>query len=62
MVTMARSGPRPDAVRRKPRYSATGTEIATKGVSVSERDMPKLIVFMLALLAVSLSLVLPVPS
>jgi hypothetical protein len=31
-------------------------------VSVSERDMPKLIVFVLALLAVSLSLVLSVPS
>jgi hypothetical protein len=29
---------------------------------VSERDMPKLIVFVLALLAVSLSLVLSVPS
>jgi hypothetical protein len=62
MVTMARLGPRPDSGYAKPRNSATGTEIATKGVSVSERDMPKLIVFVLALLAVSLSLVLSVPS
>jgi hypothetical protein len=33
-----------------------------KGVSVSERDMAKLIVFMLALIAVSLSLALSAPS
>ena len=62
MVTMARSGPRPESGQEKPRNSATGTEIATKGVSVSERDMTKLIVFVLALIAVSLSLVLSAPS
>jgi len=45
----------------KPRDCGGGTRLATTSVPVSERDMPKLIVFVLALIAVSISLALSAP-
>jgi hypothetical protein len=39
-----------------------GTGFATTGTPVSERDMPKLIVFVIALIAVSVSLALAAPA